>query len=57
MNDFFVRGIPIGVAKEAIDRWDTLSDNDKAKLGFERSLLDEYLANKDSAEIIQLVKE
>lgn len=34
MNDFFVRGVPVDVAREAIDKWDTLTDEERQLLGF-----------------------
>jgi hypothetical protein len=34
LSEFMLKGIPLAVALDALERWDSLSDIDKANLGF-----------------------
>jgi hypothetical protein len=55
MNDFFLRGIPIEVAREAIRTWDSLTEEDKAILDFtsDFSPLADYLRVKRNEQLKQ----
>lgn len=47
MNEFFVRGVPLAEALDALARWDTLTDAELEELGFtsfvERTAPDRHL--------------
>lgn len=57
LNDFFIRRIPIDVALEAREKWETLTDKEKEKLGFTPhddsapSPLKIFLSQQDEGEV------
>ncbi len=48
-NDFFIRGVPLHIALDAIAKWETLTDKEKEVLGFSAQHLQQMLVLPDLA--------